>query len=567
MTAKAMEDIAGAMELVTFEADETPIEEGELGDFFYAIQSGTFDVEVDGSIISHYHAGGTFGELALLFNAPRKATVRATSAAVCYKLERRVFKHYLSSTSEKEHQRQVVELHMVPLLSDNLSEEQIAQLAAVMRYQKAKPGERIVSKGDDGDAFYMIKSGKVICEHIGATETVRATADVHLSRGEYFGEMALLKNEPRAADVSAVTESECMVLSREDFQHELGNLKELMERAQAAHVLASVPTLNELNAPEQRAAADLMKSVTYENGDVLFEQHKRLARFHVIQEGHLTVLADDDDSGGGGGKARRRGSEGAKLSPGDYVGEQSLVYVNAIAPFTVMADGRCTCWVLDSLPFMVKLNEMHDREERRLERLTRELEAPKLKDLKKDGLLGKGSFGRVELVTWTDRKGHQRANALKAISKVGLMRPANRKANILRSTQRERDLLFMVHHPFILELVATYQDQCNLYMLFELVQGGELYKFAQQQPDQRMGNDDAKFYSACVLDALDCIHEKKICYRDLKPENLMIDREGCVFKKAPVLLPLLLRRRRAAATAAEAAPCPPAATTTPLYYD
>ena len=97
------------------------------------------------------------------------------------------------------------------------------------------------------------------------------------------------------------------------------------------------------------------------------------------------------------------------------------------------------------------------------------------------------------------------------------------QANIIN----EKELLWRLQHPFIIRLYDTYKDADRLYMLLEVVHGGEL--FARLQNSATVGRippSEARFYSACVLDALDYLHSRSIVYRDLKPENLLIDAEG-----------------------------------------
>ena len=85
-----------------------------------------------------------------------------------------------------------------------------------------------------------------------------------------------------------------------------------------------------------------------------------------------------------------------------------------------------------------------------------------------------------------------------------------------------------LEHPFILRLHASYQDAQKLYMLLEIVPGGELFGLQGEQPDARFQPDWARFYAACVEASLAYMHNLNILYRDLKPENLLIDREGFI---------------------------------------
>jgi protein kinase A len=81
------------------------------------------------------------------------------------------------------------------------------------------------------------------------------------------------------------------------------------------------------------------------------------------------------------------------------------------------------------------------------------------------------------------------------------------------------------NHPFILKLYSTFSDSNCIYFLLELVQGGELFSIIHGSGGC-LNSDFARFYAACITSGLAHLHDKKICYRDLKPENVLIDKEG-----------------------------------------
>lgn len=104
-----------------------------------------------------------------------------------------------------------------------------------------------------------------------------------------------------------------------------------------------------------------------------------------------------------------------------------------------------------------------------------------------------------------------------------------RKTEIVRLRQvehvnAERYILSRVHHPFIVDLHATFQDSLNVYMLLSFVPGGEL--FAHLRRAKRFTPDVTRFYLATIILALKYLHSFNIIYRDLKPENLLLDSRG-----------------------------------------
>ncbi|KAA6411344.1 MAG: putative cAMP-dependent kinase [Lasallia pustulata] len=130
--------------------------------------------------------------------------------------------------------------------------------------------------------------------------------------------------------------------------------------------------------------------------------------------------------------------------------------------------------------------------------------------------LGTGSFGRVHLV---QSKHNQRFYAVKVLKKAQVV-----KMKQVEHTNDERRMLQRVKHPFLITLWGTFQDSKNLYMVMDFVEGGELFSLLRKS--QRFPNPVAKFYAAEVTLALDYLHSMHIIYRDLKPENLLLDRHG-----------------------------------------
>ena len=96
------------------------------------------------------------------------------------------------------------------------------------------------------------------------------------------------------------------------------------------------------------------------------------------------------------------------------------------------------------------------------------------------------------------------------------------------AVMEEKKILAKIQHPFTCKLIKAFQDSVFVYLLMECVQGGELFSLLHDDEHHEKGFSDeqAKFYAFCLADVFAYIHQTKIVYRDLKPENVMIDHKG-----------------------------------------
>jgi serine/threonine protein kinase len=141
-----------------------------------------------------------------------------------------------------------------------------------------------------------------------------------------------------------------------------------------------------------------------------------------------------------------------------------------------------------------------------------------VKSLQPHCLLGEGYFGKVWLVS----DGSSRSFALKKIAKYGLV-----CENTVHTVLREKQILQQLHHHGIVRLHAAYQDESHLCLLLPFLAGGELFTIWHAAPNSQLPEHQVKFYAACLVDALWYMHcQHGVVYRDLKPENVMIDATG-----------------------------------------
>ena len=133
-------------------------------------------------------------------------------------------------------------------------------------------------------------------------------------------------------------------------------------------------------------------------------------------------------------------------------------------------------------------------------------------------VIGKGSFGKVMQVR---KKDNGKIYAMKVLKKEQLVA---RKQ--VAHTKTERKVLEEIHSPFIVSLRYAFQTENKLYMILDYFTGGEL--FFHLKSEGRFTEERAKFYGAEIILAIEILHQNTIAYRDLKPENVLLDTDGHV---------------------------------------
>jgi cAMP-dependent protein kinase regulator len=201
------------------------------------VEKGSFNVFVNskgalqpgldglGDKVATIEAGGSFGELALMYNAPRAATVQsAEPGCTLWALDRITFRRILMDSTFQRRRLYETFLEEVPLLS-SLTKYERSKIADALDTQKYPAGTTIIKEGDAGEAFYLLESGECEAFKTGADKAVKS-----YRKGDYFGELALLNDAPRAASVVSKTEVKVATLGKDGFQRLLGPVESIMRR-------------------------------------------------------------------------------------------------------------------------------------------------------------------------------------------------------------------------------------------------------------------------------------------------------------------------------------------------
>ena len=587
------------------------LEQGKPGNNFFVIALGKVEVLVHKKCVNILNAGDSFGEMALLQDKPRSASVRTLEGCGLWGVDRNTFRQAVQAINAANYNQNKTFIETVPIFRvlTILQKELLLSSISTVNYSDK---QKIVNEGDAGDLFYLIKEGAVICTR----------GDVFLrnmSVGEYFGEQALLYGTPRTATIVAVGEVKCLVIGREDLTQALGSqlthiiyrnsirmafdkskLLRSLADSQAKTIINSmtITSFNHDTVVIQKntlvSAAlivmvngklkDSLGKITAEIFSVLGEEEivngSNLVYDELIAEGHVDIasISKKDFNFIIGGNLNKisansevlkvlkkvnlfRGLSEEKLksligllkvkeyredeeifcqnSPGDsffiiksgrvnviqndvvlrtinildYFGERSILF-NELRTATVKAITNVECWVLQKSEFFRVIDErMRIMLQKRIQLQDQRVTLDDLLIVKK---LGQGMFGNVFLAA------HKVNKTLYALKTIDRKKIENEK--VQDSLLLERKILMQLDHMMILKLIKTFKDEKRLYFLLEYVRGQDLFDVIRELG--LVSNEDSKFYASCLIIIFEHLHEREIVYRDLKPENVMVDEEG-----------------------------------------
>ncbi|NXO43235.1 KGP2 kinase, partial [Locustella ochotensis] len=411
-------DMVECMYERTFQQGSYVIRQGEPGNHIFVLKEGSLEVFQQNKLLSSIPVWTAFGELAILYNCTRTASVKAITNVKTWALDREVFQNIMRVTAQTRQEQYRNFLRSVSLLK-NLPEDKLTKIMDCLEVEYYDKGDYVIREGEEGNTFFIIAKGKVIVTQ-STTDHSQPQVIKNLHKGDYFGEKALISDDVRSANVIADDYNvECLVIDRETFNQTVGTYEELQ---------------------------------TY-------------------LEGYVANLAQADE---------KRHAKGRSFC-GQLTKEVSLE--------------------------MIELKEK-----------VAQFPPSPFQNLEVVTTLGVGGFGRVELVKV---KNENMAFAMKCIKKKHVVDTKQQE-----HIYSEKKILEQICSPFIVKLYRTFKDNKYVYMLLEACLGGELWSLLRDR-----GSFDeftTKFCVGCVTEAFDYLHQIGIIYRDLKPENLILDAEGYI---------------------------------------
>jgi len=499
------------------------ITEGEAPAALYCVKKGELSevtgatIGADGAIsggkvISRFGPGDSFGERSLLYNEPRTSTIMADGHCELLCIAGDQLKEVLGDDLGACLERTFV-FHILeksPLLSQ-FSGVQRSAIVEAMTTRIFKSGEPIPS----GLRFAVVIDGSI--------DGLSHSSAITLSRGGWYEEDAIIKrmeNHDAAAAqeeikknqgsltalVAGTAGAKIAILTKEAIAQVFsamglsagGNAAEAIDYTVKMHMAKKVHIFRQL-APEQ--LDKVVKSFVlrkYAKGEAVIKQGEMGTSFFVIANGEVKISID--------------GNPIRTLAKNAYIGERALLFDEPRSATVEVSSSEAELFFIEKSTFndIIKGDMM----ESLMGRIKLQDTNVNMKDLRHIKIVGAGAAGVVRQV---EHKVTKTRYALKRVMKTG--------GQIPEEVVRECALLKENDHPFIMCLVKTFETKKSVYMLTELITGGELHAAIRTIPTV-LSRSQAQFYSGSLILVLEELSERNILYRDLKPENVMLDAQG-----------------------------------------
>ncbi|CAD8190052.1 unnamed protein product [Paramecium octaurelia] len=503
MTDTQLTQLAHSMFYCKLQTGEAIIKQGDGASSFFIIQKGKINVLVDNVPRKELTTGFGFGELALLYNAPRSATCMAVEECYLWGIDRHTFRKSIETIMRSEQEKNRKYLESVKFFNQ-LTREQKDAVAGVLISQKFNQGEIIVNEGDQASSFYIIVEGQCgVFNKDGQQIAV-------LNPSDSFGESALKhENQVRMMTIKSIQkDTKVLALGKDMIQQILGDqVQSIIYKNICKWALNS----SKLFSKTQSAYQDkLLEGV----------QIKKLpANSKVITKGdkvgQLVILLDVDALDDTNAKALK-----GSILVEDTL-QDKLQGTSHGKTYTIEAEGHVA--IIDYESFrkaqgsVEKIQQGKAQQSEKVNAYEEQIKSQPFKNLIYLNKLGSGQFGSVYLCKFKEL---ETLFALKYVTRAHVQ-----QFGIQKHIQQEKAVLELMDHPFILKFYRSYKDNENIYFLTEYIPGMEL--FDAIRVIGLLSKYDAQFYAAQMLLQMEYLHtQHNIVYRDIKPENIMVDDKG-----------------------------------------
>ena len=276
---QARNEIIVTMSLCKVKEGITLFTEGQIGNYWYIVHEGKLEMYMNGKLKKEMTRGASFGEYALINNAPRITTVKTITECQLWVMKREVFRKIIDFIFQLNYNENKKFLDSINLpLEDSFK----TILANNLLQEKHKTGDYICKEGDLGNCMYIIKEGEVNC--IKNDQIIRT-----LKKGDNFGQKAILEETKRSLDVVAKTNCVICSISVDFFKNQLGaNYKEQLYFSFINLAFQNSKYFNKILTKMLLKVFSFFKYKNYGKHQVIFQKGDILEKkIYIVLEGSI----------------------------------------------------------------------------------------------------------------------------------------------------------------------------------------------------------------------------------------------------------------------------------------
>ena len=277
------------------------------------------------------------------------------------------------------------------------------------------------------------------------------------------------------------------------------NFEEIMSKNKLMDTLSTINLFKNISKKRIRMICSQIKVEQYEDNQVIFKEGDFGDKFFIVKSGSVSITIN--------GKYIRT------MNPKEYFGEKALLVHNTRTA-TAIANGITEVYTLSKTDFLKDIET--NMKNFLMDRQFLQDDTIELDDLVFIKELGKGNYGSVSLVS------SKKNNYLYAIKAINIKQIIFEKMQ--KNLKLEKNILLQIDHPFIVKLVKCMKDSYNIYFLMEYLKGADLFDVIREIG--LLSKPQTQFYTASMMLAINYLHERKFIYRDIKPENIIIIKNG-----------------------------------------
>ena len=270
------------MSLIQVDKNNYIIKQGDIGNYFYILQSGLAQLLVNNKKVRILRSGESFGELALLHDAPRSGSIKAITDCLLWTLERKNFRKIVEHITKINYEENLKFIESVSILS-HMEQYQKTILSTNIVKEEFPKGRIIVKKGEISSCLYIIKNGCVDC--IDENGIVIRT----LKEGDNFGERSILVDTKRTLDVVAKTNCICYSISISTLKSMLGEkYRSFLYLNFMKTAFQNSKLLNNLNTYFIEDVFKFFEAVNLGSDNVAFPiKHNKSSNIVIVIDGNL----------------------------------------------------------------------------------------------------------------------------------------------------------------------------------------------------------------------------------------------------------------------------------------